>query len=96
MQAGVENVQIQLFQLYWALSTMSPAGLLSSNGTARDQVASLFTHEKQKRLTRDLLDTFATYADFIHAVTDTACWAQTCSTDSRVFEIFRHRFTANS
>ena len=49
------------------------ASNLSSSGCSH--VGSLFTNEEQKRLARDMFDTFATHSNLVHDITDTDCWS---------------------
>ena len=44
-----------------------------------------------KRLTSDVLDTFAKYSCRVHDLTDADCWAQNGSTRSSVFATSKHQ-----
>ena len=54
------------------MGVLSPSNL-SSSGCSH--VGSHFTNEEQKRLARDMFDTFATYSNLVHDITDTDRWA---------------------
>ena len=61
------------------------------------EVGALFTNEEQKKLARDVFNTFATHARFFRDVTDTAadCWAQSGSSHCLVLTVFKRRFLSN-
>ena len=55
----------------------------------------LYLCKEQKRLARDVFDTFATHFGLVYDVTDTHCWAQNGSSHGQVFETFKRRSLAN-
>ena len=47
-----------------------------SSSSGRGHVESLFINEEQKKVPRDVFDTFATHSDLVHYVTDTDSWVE--------------------